>query len=174
MTWSQDSVRFEYEITPDEFAATQALFQKASRTGDSWITWLIAGVLFTWVAWNERVAHSKPALLLAVVGAYSLYTVITLLFPSMRFRSAYALIRLAGMRFKAEADENSFRVAGDSYSWDVRWSGVLFKGENESVFMLCSQGTIFAFGKKYLSEQQQNELRRLSGISGRSCEIAST
>jgi len=39
------------------------------------------------------------------------------------------------------------------------------KGEDKSVFMLYVEGTLFIFGKKYLTDEQQHELRRLAAIS---------
>jgi len=71
---------------------------------------------------------------------------------------------VVGKRFKAAVDEDGFEVTGDQCSWRVRWPGVRVKGENEQVFMLHSHGT-FIFEKKYLNTQQQEHLRRVSGLA---------
>jgi hypothetical protein len=39
------------------------------------------------------------------------------------------------------------------------------EGRGQACFMFSSEGTIFTFGKKYLNSQQQQELRRLSGLA---------
>ena len=67
--------------------------------------------------------------------------------------------------FKADVDENGFEVKGDLCEWRVKWLGVKLKGEDERVFIFTSGGTIFTFGKKYLNSEQQQELRKLSGIA---------
>lgn len=73
---------------------------------------------------------------------------------------------MAGKRFKADVNEDGFEVTGDLCSWHVRWLRVRPKGENERVFIftLYPEGTIFMFGKRYLNDEQQQELRRLSGL----------
>jgi len=60
--------------------------------------------------------------------------------------------------------DDGFDVAGDTCTWRVRWQGVRLKAENKRVFMFCSYGTIFIFGKQYLANEQQEELRRLGGL----------
>jgi hypothetical protein len=42
----------------------------------------------------------------------------------------------------------------------VAWSEVHLKGENKRVFMFYAKGTIFIFGKKYLTDEQQRDIRR--------------
>jgi hypothetical protein len=66
--------------------------------------------------------------------------------------------------FKADVKGDGFDVAGDACGWRVSWHGVRLKGENKRVFMLCSYGRIFIFAKQYLTNQQREELRRLSGL----------
>ena len=55
---------------------------------------------------------------------------------------------LAGKKHHAEIDENGFSVDGDSCSWRVLWTEVLFKGEDNRVFMFNAKGSLFIFGKK--------------------------
>jgi hypothetical protein len=78
-----------------------------------------------------------------------------------------AASELAGKTFRADLNEDGFDVAGDTCSWRVKWQGVRWNGENERVFMLYSQGTVFIFGKQYLTTEQQTELRSLSGLGDR-------
>ena len=59
---------------------------------------------------------------------------------------------------------DGFELAEEFCNWRVQWSAVHLKGENERAFILCSYGTIFMFGKKYLTADQQEELRKLSGL----------
>jgi len=94
-----------------------------------------------------------------------IYSAVASLFPARYFRRAYLESDLAGKSFNADVGEDGFEVTGDQCSWRVRWPGVRVKGENEQVFMLYSHGTMFIFGKKYLNSEQQEHLRRLSGLA---------
>ena len=159
-------MHFEYEITADEFAASQLLYHRLSggrKRVERVVYSFLAGLLFLATAWTERSNDLSP-FLLAIVRAWLIYSGALTLFPTRYFRSAYRKSEVVGKRFNAEINEEGFEVTGDLYSWRVRWPGVRVKGENELVFMLCSNQTIFMFGKKYLSSDQQQELRRLSGL----------
>ena len=164
-------MHFEYEITPDEYIAGQFLYSKLSGarkyvqvvvfcllTGLS----LVAAALIV-DARIERVDR-WVSILLAALGAWWIYAGIANLSPSRYFRRAYRRTQLPGQKFKADVNDDSFEVTGELCSWRVRWPGVQLKGESEHIFMLYSEGTIFMFGKKYLSNEQQQELRRLSGL----------
>jgi hypothetical protein len=72
--------------------------------------------------------------------------------------------RTGGKTFKADLSEEGFEVSGDECNWRVRWRGVRVKGENESVLVLYGANTVFIFGKKYLSHEQQQEFRKLAGL----------
>jgi hypothetical protein len=50
-------------------------------------------------------------------------------------------------------------------SWRVLWAEARLKGEDKCVFMFSGKGTIFIFGKKYLTDEQQKEIRRLAALS---------
>jgi hypothetical protein len=115
-------------------------------------------------AWSEWSLNWTPALL-ALIGAWWIYSAVVSLFPTRYFRRAYPKSELAGKRFKADVGEDGFEVTGDQCSWRIRWSGVREKGENEQLFMLYSHGTLFVFGKEYLNSEQQEHLRRLSGLA---------
>lgn len=123
----------------------------------------LAGLIFLGTAWDERFNDLSP-FLLAFVGAWLIYYGTVTLFPARYFRRVYQKSEVVGKRFNAEIKEEGFEVTGDLYSWGVQWPGVRVKGENELVFMLSSNNTIFMFGKKYLSRDQEQELRRLSGL----------
>ena len=160
-------MQFEYEISADEYSASQALYHKLSAgrwfTGRA-VVWVISGAVLLLVAWNEKALGLAPVLL-ALVGAQWIYCGILALFPGRHFRRQYSSAGLAGNKFRADVKDDGFDVVGELWSWRVRWSGVRLKGEDKRVFMLSSQGTIFMFGKKYLTEEQQNELRRLASIN---------
>jgi len=159
-------MRFEYEITADEFAASQLLYYKLSggrKRVERAVGWIVSGLALIFIAWNERFLDSAQ-IILGAIGAWWIYSGVASFFPASYFRRAYPKADLAGKRFTVDANEDGFEVTGDLYSWRVRWPGVRLKAENEQVFMLCSQGTIFMFGKKFLTDEQQQELRRLSGL----------
>jgi hypothetical protein len=155
-------MHFEYEITADEYVAAQLLYYKR-RGGRKRVEraagWILAGLFFIVVAWNERVLNWAP-ILLAAIGAWWIYAGVANLFPARYFRRAYREVEVAGKRFKADVNEDGFEVTGDLCSWRIRWPGVRLKCENKRVFMLYSAGTIFMFGKKYLNDEQQQELRQ--------------
>src|SRR4029077_20621409 len=108
--------------------------------------------------WTTRVVE-WATVLLATSGAWWIYLGLMNLFPRKYFRRAYATANLAGQRFKADADSEGLHGTGGLCSWSVRSPGVIMKEENDHVFMIHSQGTIFIFGKKYLDNEQQQELR---------------
>jgi hypothetical protein len=160
-------MHFEYEITADEYVASQILVNQlgGARTRiQSVAIWILAGIFLIFVAWNEG-AIKWATILLAAIGAWWIYAGVASLFPARHFRRAYRGAEVAGKRFIADVDEDGFEVKGESCCWRVQWAGVLRKGEDAQVFMLYSQGTVFMFGKKYLSIEQQQELRRLSGLA---------
>jgi hypothetical protein len=160
-------MHFEYEITADEFVACQLLYYKLSggrKRVERAAGWIVAGLALIFIAWHERFLDSAQIILTAI-GAWWIYSGVASFFPARYFRRAYPSSGCAGKRFTADANEDGFEVMGDLYSWRVRWPGVRLKGENERVFMLYSQGTIFMFGKTYLNNEQQQELRRLSGLT---------
>ena len=159
-------MHFEYEITVDEFAASQLLYYKLTigrKRIERPVGWIVAGLALVFIAWNERFFDTAQ-FMLGVIGAYWIYCGVAQLFPARYFRRSYPKSDFAGKRFTVDANEDGFEVTGDFYSWRVQWPGVRFKAENEQVFMLYSQGTIFMFGKKYLTYEQQQELRKLSGL----------
>jgi hypothetical protein len=88
-----------------------------------------------------------------------------MLFPTRHYRRYYPQSGLAGKKYHAELDETGFSVSGDGCSWRVPWTDALLKGEDDRVFMFSGKGTIFIFGKQYLTEGQQTEVRQLAAVS---------
>lgn len=160
-------MHFEYEIGPDEYAASTILYYKLS-TGRKRIRGVVVSVLlaflFIFVAVSRGEDFRWDDFFLIAIALWWLYELFKYLFPARYYRRAYRSTDLSGKKFKADIDDESIDVAGEDCSWRVRWSGVRFKGESETLFMICSAGTIFMFGKKYLTDQQQQELRRLAGL----------
>lgn len=96
-----------------------------------------------------------------------LYAGLANLFPKWHIARAYRSTQFGGKQFHAEVTEHGIEVNAESYGWRVKWQDVQVKGENDRVFMLYSRGThtIFIFGKKYLTGEQQFELRALAGLA---------
>jgi len=159
-------MQFEYEITIDEFAASQLLYFKLSlgrKRAQRGIQWILVGLIFFAVGWTEGSEAWAP-ILVASVGALCIYYGVRYFFPAAYFRRAYHKAGMASKKFKAHLNEDGYEVTGDLCSWRIRWPGVQLKGENERVFMLYAANTIFMFGKKYLNNEQEQEFRRLSGL----------
>jgi hypothetical protein len=160
-------IHFEYEITPEVYAACQLLYYRLSggrgRVRGA-VARIFTGLLLIFIAWNERFADLAQ-ILLAAIGVWWTYSGVVRLFPERYFRRAYRKTDFANKKFEADLSETGFEVTGDRYSWSVQWPGVQLRGENDKAFMLCSQGTIFMFGKKYMSTEQQALLRKLSGMT---------
>lgn len=153
-------MQFNYEISADEFVAAQIVLHTARdkrRLIRRALRYTLLGVVFGLIAWF-RYPDFGPLLLL-LVAAYFIYVGITNLFPQRYFRKAYPRSELAGKSYQADLNDSGFTVNGDSCSWRVLWSEVKVKGENKRVFIFYAKGTIFIFGKKYLTDEQRNEIR---------------
>src|SRR5579862_3440458 len=141
------SMQFEYEISVDEYVAAVALYHKLSgrrvRLHENPIVWIAVGVFFILVAWQEKTFNWGPVLL-TLLGIWWIFAGFMGLFPTKHFRRTYQ--------------------EADFCAWRVRWRGVKVKGEDDLVFMFYSANTVFSFGKRFLDESQQEELRRLSGM----------
>lgn len=160
-------IHFEYEIEANVYAAAQSLYHRLNggrKRVQNAICWILWGSFFVVLAWNEM-PFGWTALLLAGVGARWISGILHLFLPARYFRRFHAASQLAGKKFSAEVNENGLDVVGDTCSWRVKWEGIQLRGENKLVFMLYSQGTIFMFGKRYLTIEQQSDLRRICGLS---------
>jgi len=158
-------MNFEYEITADEYASAQALYHRFTRGRNrihSAAVWILAGSFFIVVAWNQR-PFDWAQFLLAIIGIWWIYAGrVSLLLPRRYFRRLYTSSQLAGKKWTAEISGDAFEVSGEANSWRVCWQAVQSKGEDKVVFMFYSEGTVFMFGKQYLTGEQQAELRNLS------------
>lgn len=163
-------MHFEYEIGPEEYVSSQLLYVKLSRDRKR-LQWgaicIFGGLGFVLAALivGSREDFRWLELLLILVGSWWLYAAFLNFFPARQIRKIYRSTDLSGRKFKADVSQDRFEVVGENCTWQVQWSGVRLKGENEKVFVFCSTGgTIFMFGKKYLTDEQQQELRRLAGF----------
>lgn len=169
-----DSLQFQYDIPVEQFVAAQVLYHKLQKTGRRIgrpVFWILLGAVLVVLvftvrqsAWAATDASAVPLIIGLVFGVMWIYGGIRMLLPSRHFRRAYQSSGLAGKVYKAEADESGFHVAGELHEWNVKWPGVQLKGEDERVFIFYAANTIFIFGKKFLTGEQQEELRRLSGM----------
>jgi hypothetical protein len=159
-------MEFEYEIDVDAYSEAQSLYYRLSfgrKRRQHAIVTILGGVAFIVVAWNQRPIDWAQCLL-AVSALWWIYAGVVNLFPVRYFGRYYETSGLAGKRFKANVRDDGFDVTGDGCSWRVAWQGVRLKSEGKRVFMLCSYGTVFIFGKQYLTDEQQTKLRDLSGL----------
>jgi hypothetical protein len=159
-------MQFDYEIPADEYAAAQMLYYRAYGKG-KFFKWalgrVLLGLLFVLIAVSLWVVDWGPILLL-LTGTWFICGGITSLFPARYFRRAYPESGLAGKKYHAELDENGFSVTGDSCSWSVPWTEVHLKGENKCVFMFNAKATVFMFGKQYLTNEQQKNIRQFAAM----------
>jgi hypothetical protein len=159
-------MQFDYEIPVDEYAAAQMLYYRGHSKGKFFTRALgrvLLGLFFVLIAVFRSVVDWGPILLL-LTGTWFICGGIASLFPTRYFRRAYPESGLAGKKYHAELDENGFSVTGDSCSWRVLWTEVLLKGENNRVFMFNAKATIFIFGKQYLTDDQQKDIRQFAAM----------
>jgi hypothetical protein len=128
-------MQFDYEITVEEYAAAQVLYYKACAKGQlvrQPLTWGIIGLFFVLMAVLRWDPYGTSFLLL-LTGAWLLYGTIAMLFPMRSYRKHYPQAGLAGNKYHAELDSNGLFVNGDGCSWQVPWTGVRIKGEDQRV-----------------------------------------
>jgi hypothetical protein len=154
-------MQFNYEIPLEEYAAAQVLYYRAYAKGKPVkraLAWVLLGLFFVFIAVFRR-SVDWPPILLFLTGAWFIYGGIVSLFPTRHYRSKNPRSGLAGKNYHVELDENGFSVSGDSCGWRVLWTEVQLKSEDKRVFMFSAKGTIFIFGKKYLTDEQQESIR---------------
>jgi hypothetical protein len=163
-----DIMQFEYEITADDYVAAQLLYHKlinARKRLPGAAVWILSGVFLLLVAWNERVPAFSHVLLL-FIGVWWIYAGAMMFFPARHYRRFYPATGLAGEKFIADVTDEGLSVKGDAESWQFKWTAVRAKGESQRIFIFVIRaGTVFMFGKQYLSDDQQKELRSLSGLT---------
>ena len=162
---TSDIMQFEYEITADDYVAAQMLCHKLTyprKRIPPGVVWILSGFFLLVVAWSEKVPVFSHALLL-FIGIWWIYGGVMTFFPGRYYRRFYVATGLAGEKFMADVTDEGLSIKGNAESWQLKWAAVRSKGENERIFVLCA-GTMFMFGKQYLSPDQQEELRGLSGL----------
>ena len=159
-------MRFEYEITADDYVRAQVLYHK-HRVG--WKRFRTAGarvvfavVLFL-IAFKER-AFGWGSMFLVYCGLLYIYSGILSVFPARHFRRYYRRTELAGKRFEATVDEGGIEAKEEFFCMTTKWAGVKLKAESDLMFIYSASDRIFMFGKQYLSSEQQQDLRKLSGL----------
>jgi hypothetical protein len=159
-------MQFDYEISANEYVAAQMLYYRAYAKGrilKRALGWTLLGLFFVLIAVSQWVVDWGPILLL-LTGTWFIYGGIGSLFPTRYYRRAYPESGLAGKKYHAELDEHGFSVTGDSCSWRVLWTEVPLKGENKHVFMFSAKSTIFIFGKQYLTDELQKDIRQFAAM----------
>lgn len=158
-------MQFEYEIPAEEYAAAQVLYYKTWSKGKvvkRACAYIVLGLFYVLIA-IARWAPDWPPILVLFTGVLFIYAGTATLFPRRHYRRYYSQSDLVGKKYRAEIDESGFSVNGDGCSWRVLWTEALHKGEDNCVFMFCAKGTIFIFGQKYLTGEQQQMLRQFAG-----------
>ena len=160
-------MQFQYEISAEEYVAGQTLYCKLMHGSNGFlkpVAWGLGGLCFLATAWSER-DIDWPAILLSLTAAWFIYCAIVQTLPAFYFRSRYPKSEFSDHPFQADVTQEGFHVSDDLRAWHIKWPGVQAKGENRDVFVFYSANTVFIFGKKYLSDQQQSELRQLAGLT---------
>ena len=160
------AMTFEYQIPEDEYVAAQLLFYSLKERTKR-IAWglvsVAGGVVLIVLACVGEPGWSS--VVLGALGIWWLYAGFMSLFPGWYIRRQYPKSGMIGKRYRADVTAEGFEVIGDVQSWRVTWQGVIVMGEDDLVFMFGAANTVFTFGKQYLSEEQQRELRTLSGLA---------
>jgi len=159
-------MQFDYEIPVEEYVAAQVLYYRAytkNRNVKRALGCAVLGLFFVLIGVSQGVVDWAPILLL-LTGVWFIYGGIVSLFPARYYRRCYSESRLAGKKYHAELNENGLHVSGDMCTWQVPWAEVQSRGEDERVFMFSVKGTVFVFGKHYLTDDQQKEIRQFAAL----------
>jgi hypothetical protein len=157
-------MQFDYEIPADEYAAAQVLYYKACSNANfvkEALAWASFGLLCILMAILDKASDWIP-ILLFFAGLSLIYGGIAPLFATRKYRKFYPESGLAGKAFHAEVDDDGLAVSGNDCTWRVLWAEVRFKGEDERVFMFAGKGTMFIFGKKFLTDNLQSQIRQFA------------
>jgi hypothetical protein len=160
-------MQFDYEVPIEEYAAGQVLYYRARFKGlfmQRALLWVLLGLFFVLLV-GFRWGADWLRILFLLIAVYFFYLGVTHLFPTRYCRRYYPKSGLAGKVYHAELDGNGFSVSGDACSWRVLWPEVRLKGEDHRVFMFTAKGTIFMFGKRYLTDEQQKAIRQFGATS---------
>jgi hypothetical protein len=164
-------MQLEYEISEDDYVASQRLFWKLSygrKRFKNPVSWILIGAFYIAIA-LERQIFDLVFTLLAGAGAFWIWNSMWILFPESDLRRVYRGLDWVGKRFRAELNAEGFEVVEEFETNRIRWAGLKIKGENEQVVILC-QGpgqSLHMFGKKYMTAEQQHEFRKLAGMNAK-------
>jgi hypothetical protein len=129
--------------------------------------YFIFGGLLLIVGFVERERGMSPLLLVAF-GALMIWLGVVSFFPRLssrrNYRRHYRELGIEGKEYQADVTEEGLNIAGDETTWRREWADISSKGEDRQLFMLYSRGTLFIFAKRYLTDEQQRELRSLAGL----------
>jgi hypothetical protein len=162
-------MEFEYEVSADDYAEAVILYHTLSRGrwGAAGGLFIVGGFLLT-VGLIEREKGLSPLLLVAL-GAFSIWLGIVSAFPRLssrkKYRKYFREMGIKGKTYLANVNAERLNIAGDDATWSRPWAEVSSKGEDRQLFMFSSRGTLFIFAKRYLTDEQQQELRSLTGLS---------
>ena len=163
-------MEFEYEISADDYAAAAILYHNLSGKRRSASEWIFSGACLLIICLLERDRGLSP-IVLGAIGVWWMWAGITRVFPGSYFRRPYLKhyqkLGLKGKKYRANVSQDGFKVVGENSSWNYRWANVLVKCEDKRVFVLFAGATLFIFAKRYLVDQQQQELRNLANLPPR-------
>ena len=160
-------MRFEYEISLEDYVSASALYYKLQHgrryLDRGTIVCLLMGILLIAVAWHDW-ALDWERILLGAGGVLWIYWGMVRIFPQRYWRRYFASDPSGDCKYQANVDANGFEITSDLRDWRVRWPAVQLKGENKNLFLFYSAGTMFIFAKRYLTDEQQQELRDFSAL----------
>lgn len=158
------SVGFEYEITPETFAAARKLLFDATKKGRLTTAFVcIAGGCLLLSAARSFASPTSTLVGLGILGVLWISAGVVML-ASKSLSGSYETSQVGGKRYSATVDANGFEVVGPDRRWQVKWQEVSVKGEDELVIMLYARPTLFAFGKQFLTPAQELEIRQFAGM----------
>ena len=157
------NVEFSYEITKQDYAAANLLFSRLSGHREKAMWSLFFGVLLTALPFFQ----DSPKVLFALgslIGLWFLFRGIRGIFPNIGLGRYYQVQQLENEPYKAVVTQDGINVEGSLQGWKVKWPALTLRGENDKLFLLYCYPTVFIFGKRFLSNDQQGELRKLAGL----------
>jgi hypothetical protein len=96
---------------------------------------------------------------ISIAALAIIYTSIKSMFLESYLRKQFAGTGLAGKRYRAKVDEVGIEVVGDEAEWRMKWSYIKARREGKISFCFDGQTVMFIYGKRFLTEAQQENLR---------------
>jgi len=162
-------MHFDYEISLEDYSAGMAAFTTSRlranliKLQDNPVAWIFLGLLLIVIAWEHHTVDWAP-LIIACTGAWLLYAGGRVFFPKRYLTGHYDMSALKGQKFSADIGVDGFETGNELQKSHVLWAAVKLKGENKRAFVLYTGSNLHIFPKCYLSSEQQEEFRRLSGL----------